>query len=317
MTRPTLAARLAGLAACAVLAGMPAATASAGTYKTVYVFGDSLSDAGNDWILTLAAPPREPAPPYYKGHFSNGLTRVEDLSTALRLGTLKPSLAGGHDFAYGGAESGPTLVHQLSETPPDLPWQVVEFEAQVPAPAPDALYVLWIGSNDLFDMLGHTPALSQAQLAKGIEQVVTNEVGAIASLAAFGARHLLVLTAPDLGKVPGIAAEGASASAAASALAAAFDTALATAMQAEAQGLGLSLTLVDAYSTMDMFVAHPTDYGFTDVTDPCWTGTYAGTDGTLCSKLRSVQNDHLFWDQVHPTAAAHTLIAATVKAQLP
>jgi hypothetical protein len=48
--------------------------------------------------------------PYYQGHFSNGLTWVEDLSNMLGLGTLKPSLAGGNDFAYGGAETGPTAI---------------------------------------------------------------------------------------------------------------------------------------------------------------------------------------------------------------
>jgi phospholipase/lecithinase/hemolysin len=319
MPRPSLAVRLTVFAmACCALAARPSPSQAAESYKAIYVFGDSLSDAGNDWIGTLGAEPK--SPPYYKGHFSNGLTWVEDLSSALRLGVLKPSIAGGHDFAFGGAESGPTLVHTLSETPPDLPWQVIEFKAQVPKPAADALYVLWIGSNDLFDMLGHNPALTPAQLAKGIKQVVANETGAIAALAAFAAPtplHLLVLTAPDLGKVPGVASQGAVAAAAGSALAATFDAALTTAVQAEAQGLGITLTVVDAYTTMDTFISNPSTYGFTDVIDPCWTGTYAGTGGTVCSKLKSVQNQHLFWDQVHPTASAHSLIAATVKSQLP
>jgi hypothetical protein len=44
------------------------------------------------------------------GHFSNGLTWVEDLSHMLGLGTLTPSLAGGHDFSFGGAETGPTAM---------------------------------------------------------------------------------------------------------------------------------------------------------------------------------------------------------------
>ncbi len=306
--------RIAALLTSCALAGLPVA-ARADIYPAIYVFGDSLSDAGNDWLGTLGAEPK--SPPYYKGHFSNGLTWVEDLAVALKLGTLKPSLADGNDFAFGGAESGQTMVHALSTTPPDLPFQIAEFKAQVSQPAKGALYVLWIGSNDLFDVLGHTPALTEVQVDKTLSEIVANEIAAIRALRAFGAKNLLVLTAPDLGHVPGVASEGSAAAAAGSALAAAFDAALTTAVQAEATKLGIKLTLVDAYTTMDMFIADPTDYGFTDVTDPCWTGTYTGTGGTLCSTLRSVQNQHLFWDQVHPTAAAHALIGGIVKKQLP
>jgi phospholipase/lecithinase/hemolysin len=299
--------------ACGALAAYAGSAGAAEKYPAIYVFGDSLSDAGNDWIGTLGAEPL--SPPYFQGHFSNGLTWVEDLSVALKLGSLKPSLLGGHDYAYGGAESGPTLVHKLSETPPDLPFQIAEFKLQVPTPAPNALYVLWIGSNDLLDMLSHTPALTPAQQEKAIKQVVTNETVEIAALQLLGARRLLVLTAPDLGKVPGVAA---TAGAAGSALSAAFNAALVPAVQAVAKKLRIQLTLVDAYTTMDAFIADPATYGFTNVTDPCWTGSYTSlASGTLCSKSKAAQDRYLFWDHVHPTASAHSLIAATVKAQLP
>ena len=46
-------------------------------YTTLFAFGDSLSDAGNDWIVDGHT---DPVAPYYQGHFSNGLTWVEDLS---------------------------------------------------------------------------------------------------------------------------------------------------------------------------------------------------------------------------------------------
>ncbi len=86
----------------------------ASAYTTLFAFGDSLSDAGNLYILSnhLA-----PAPPYVGGHFSNGPTWVEDLSVKLGLGTLTPSLSGGTDFAVGGATTG-------SASPIDLDYQV-------------------------------------------------------------------------------------------------------------------------------------------------------------------------------------------------
>ena len=59
-------------------------------YTALFAFGDSLSDAGNDWIVDGHT---DPVSPYYQGHFSNGLTWVEDLSNMLGLGMLKPSRA--------------------------------------------------------------------------------------------------------------------------------------------------------------------------------------------------------------------------------
>ena len=39
-------------------------------YTALFAFGDSLSDAGNDWIVDGHT---DPVSPYYQGHFSNGL----------------------------------------------------------------------------------------------------------------------------------------------------------------------------------------------------------------------------------------------------
>ncbi len=85
------------------------------TYSTIYAFGDSLSDAGDLSLTTTAGLATEPvSPPYFQESygsipgnvFSNGPTWVQNLSIALGLGVLAPSLAGGTDFAYGGAETG-------------------------------------------------------------------------------------------------------------------------------------------------------------------------------------------------------------------
>ena len=166
------------------------------------MFGDSLSDAGNDWLGTLGAEPK--SPPYYKGHFSNGLTWVEDLAVALKLGTLKLLARRRQRLRIRRGKSGQTMVHALSTTPPDLPFQIAEFKAQVSQPAKGALYVLWIGSNDLFDVLGHTPALTEVQVDKTLSEIVANEIAAIRALRAFGAKNLLGAAPPDLGHVPAI-----------------------------------------------------------------------------------------------------------------
>jgi phospholipase/lecithinase/hemolysin len=79
------------------------------TFSTIYSFGDSLSDAGNAWLLTkssfasVAGLSAEPvSPPYFQESypnvnanvFSNGPLWTQDLSAALGLGTLAPSGVG-------------------------------------------------------------------------------------------------------------------------------------------------------------------------------------------------------------------------------
>ena len=79
----------------------------AGPIDAIYAFGDSLSDVGNIYAYTsVAAPPAIPAAPYVNGQFSNGSVWVQDLANTLGLGPLLPSLAGGTDFAVGGAQTG-------------------------------------------------------------------------------------------------------------------------------------------------------------------------------------------------------------------
>src|SRR5271165_1129750 len=182
------------------------------TYSAIYAFGDSLSDAGNLSITTTAAGAPEPvSPPYYQERygaitgtvFSNGPTWVQNLSIALGLGTLAPSLTGGTDFAYGGAETGPTP--QNANDPKiqaiSLPAQIVQFQTQAPHPSADALYTLSIGGNDLLDILG-TSGLSTQQQTSDLNDSVANAINFVKQLVADGAKNLLVLDVPDLGKTP-------------------------------------------------------------------------------------------------------------------
>jgi phospholipase/lecithinase/hemolysin len=118
-----------GVAVLAAFLVCGAAPASA--FTELFAFGDSLSDAGNRHILHMSVPglPVSPSPPYFPGHDSNGLTWVEDLSLKLGLGVLTPSLAGGNDFAFAGAQTGPTLVNPADPVPIDFLNQVQAYGA--------------------------------------------------------------------------------------------------------------------------------------------------------------------------------------------
>ncbi|HKD77364.1 MAG TPA: SGNH/GDSL hydrolase family protein, partial [Ktedonobacterales bacterium] len=126
----------------------PATAAPGASYRAMYVFGDSLSDTGNVSLATLGLVPV--SPPYADRSFSNGPVWAQDLAQSFGLATLQPSLAGGTDFAYGGANTGPTPEHTENGT--DLSSQFDQFSAQVRSPQAGALYAIWIGSNDVLDI---------------------------------------------------------------------------------------------------------------------------------------------------------------------
>ncbi len=172
-------------------------TSSLPTYSTIYSFGDSLSDAGNLSIVTSASGATEPvSPPYFQEKygsisgnvFSNGPTWVQDLSIALGLGTLAPTLAGGTDFAFGGAETGTTPQNANDPTIQaiSLPAQISEFQTTVPKPSVNALYTLSIGPNDILAILSN-PSLTASQQTTDVNDAVANEISFVKQLVADGA----------------------------------------------------------------------------------------------------------------------------------
>src|SRR3977135_4213606 len=131
----------------------PASPALAGAPHRFVVFGDSLSDPGNAFVLLRDAeiPPFDsliPDAPYARGafHFSNGPTWVEQLSL---LDHAVPSAGPAlfipllfSNYAVGGARA-------RHEGPFDLSTQVGLFVRDFRREGPgDALYVVFLGGND-------------------------------------------------------------------------------------------------------------------------------------------------------------------------
>ncbi len=287
--------------------------ASAANYPALYAFGDSLSDAGNAYLATGGAEPI--SPPYSGGRFSNGPVWVQDLAAQLGLGPLAPSLAGGTDFAVGGAETGTTPVHTANAS--DLPAQLAAFQGAVPKPASGALYSLWIGANDLFSILA-TPGITPTVAEADASAAAANVASFVAGLAADGAKNLLLVTVPNLGVAPAVTAHGTAAETAATDLSAYFDQILVQDVGAEAASHGMNLSVLDTFSLIDGAIANPAKFGFTNVSDPCWTGSYtSASSGTLCSNTQAGQDQYLFWDQVHPTAAGQQIVADAAYAEVP
>lgn len=270
----------------------------------IYAFGDSLSDVGNAFTATGGA---IPGAPYFNGQFSNGPNWIQDFAAGLGLPPLAPSFAGGTDFAVGGAETGDTPYHTSNFS--DLNGQLALFQLTHPVADPNALYTIWIGSNDVSDIVATLPTPDQvtADVAAGVWNIDT----AIGELAASGAKNFLILSVPDVGLTPAATSQGPSISIAASIVAAEFNNTLENGLGAVpslstlASVTSTNITELNTFSLLDTIVSDPAAFGFTNTTDPCLTGEVNFSGGTPCAN----PNQYLFWDIEHPTAAADQFVA--------
>jgi outer membrane lipase/esterase len=292
-----------------LLAAATLAVASTGAlaFSNVYIFGDSLSDSGNNGIVTgfptglpQSIPndffvPTVPFAPF--GTYSDGPVWATSFASALGLSAI-PSLAGGTNFAFGGAR---TLTD--GPNPGGFPFsatsQVGQFLASTSGVAPSsALYVVAIGGNDAraaLESLGPNPSLPQivTTISNTANQYAINVGNIVDSLQAAGAQNIIVWNAPNLGAAPAVLGQGASVAGLATLLAQNMNDALAYRLSFET-----GVFTFDVFGLVNQVVANPGAFGLTNVTNACVTG--------VCTD----PSTYLFWDGIHPTAAGHQLIAS-------
>ena len=285
----------------------PEASSASPSFSTLYAFGDSLSDVGNDYAASDGVLPTPVI--YSDGRFSNGNLWLQDLAKQLGLGPVKASLDGGKDFAYGGAETGGEVLHSV--LPIDLPSQFAQFLVDDPHPEVNALYTLSIGANDVIDAIS-AYASNPSEATTDVQQAVNNEISFIGDLATVGARNFSILNVPDLGKTPAEARD----SAVATQLSSLYNNDLFTDLQALATKDNLSIHLVDTFALLDFAVADPSAFGLKNVTKPVWTGNYYNPLSGHLNAHGAAQDKYLFFDHLHPTETGHEAIAAQAYAGL-
>ena len=290
-------------------AAAPAAIANVAVtpaYPALYVFGGSLCDVGNEFAEDGGT---QPVAPNYEGTYSNGPLWIEDYAADMGMAAPMPSLLGGTDFAYAGAQTG---APDLGGTGFDLPEQYAEFTQQVPDPTPGALYVIDFGVNDL-DAILRTGA-SIPQMESAVTESVQTEIAYIGALAALGATNFLVLNVPDFGVTPKEIDAGPTAQAEATNLSIDYNSQLSALLVPAAVGDHVNVDLIDTFSLVDSIVANPTAYGFDNVTTPVWDGNDTNPNsGTLAATTPEAQDKYFFWDMMHPTASGQALIAAAAE----
>jgi thermolabile hemolysin len=247
-------------------------SAHAGQITEIVAFGDSLSDVGNTYLAT--------GYPSYPGVFSNGPNWIQLLAGKLGVPIPTPSLAGGTDNAWGGAETGAGLSFMGT---PNLGLQVDTFLASNTLNA-GQLVTVWAGANDFLNGGQTDPTV-----------VVANIAGAISALAGAGGAHFLVPNLPLLGELPATNGLPQPMRDALDGLTLAFNGLLQAELGSLSQSLGVSITYLDINSTFQQIIADPSAFGLTDVTG--WIPD--GGDG----------QGYMFWDNVHPTTAVHEIIA--------
>lgn len=289
-------------------------TALAAPFSNVYFFGDSLSDTGNDFLLSSTIHASDPNFPIVpdpigypaSGRFSNGPVYSELLANRLGF-DLQPSLLGGTNYAYGGAGTS-SVILPFSSSFSD---QVQQYVAAPGGADPDALYVLFVGSNDVQDIFDGAPPAASIEAAIG-------RIGiAVEALALEGVRHFLIPNIPDLGLVPATTGNGAIArNEEATAVSLAFNTALAALLDTLDH---LDLRTFDTFALLNDAVMNPAAYGLTDTQHWCQRQIGIAPDGEpqyelLCSEDEA--DRHLFWDYTHPTTAGHRVLADALFASL-
>ena len=263
----------------------------AGDITGIVAFGDSLSDVGNVYIATGGVNPgggvlypsgSYPGGSYDTGRFSNGPIWLEYLANSLGVAAPTPSLAGGTDYAFGGAETGPGLSF---EGTPNIGLQISTYLASH-TPLSTQLFTIWGGANDFLNGGVTNPAVP-----------VNNLIGEITTLAAAGGKQFMVPNLPMLGELP--ATNTSSVSGALNYLTLTFDSMLHTQLDQLQQQHGITIHQVDINSVFQNIIADPGAYGLTNVTDPAYLDPNYNGQG------------YLFWDTIHPTTEIQALIGAT------
>ena len=314
--------------------GLPSMASAQLKFSSIVIFGTSLSDPGNAFSLlahpiaglslesnvSQNKPPYDtldesliPSAPYAKGghHFSNGATWIEQFALGRGLAAdvgpaFQSNSRKARNYAVGGARATnfPDRVN--------LPQQVQFFLDDVGQTAPaDALYVIEIGNNDIRDALVQFSVVfqatgDQAQAIGAANDVISNALNGIASniqeLYTSGARKFLVWNAARIDLLPAVRALGSGATSVAHGLTDGFNLGLANNVLASLSALqGIQIAKLDIALKMATIIASPSDFGLTNVTNPC---VMPNTPPFTCKQ----PDNFFFWDGIHPTKAVHAII---------
>lgn len=278
-------------------------------YSELIVLGDSLSDTGNLASLVIDFPW-----PYYKNRVSNGplavdvLAAEEELSAEASLHLVSGS--GGGNFAVDGANAGGNSPEDLSV---QLQAHLARQDGQV---IQSVLYVVMIGGNDLRDARNRA---SSAEAEAIVDSAVAAIQQALSTLLQKGAAKILVVNAPDIGRIPETlekAQHDPAIVARSTQLSLRFNSALGPEVDALRSQYGAALVEFDLFSYFNQLLDNAASHGFTNTDEGCFNPENYSFHPD-CFSLSGIKFDRfVFFDSIHPTAKTHRLIGEAMDAVL-
>lgn len=294
--------------------------APAPLFSTVVVVGSSVTDVGN-----MCGLPNDPEPlcfpvPPYAGTSIASNGPLYDQILAARYGSaLVASRAGGFNFGVGGARTGVIPTDTVTHAVPNLQIQTEQFLQRVGYQAnPQHLYIVdgaAFGNNlrRVLTLIQATPALAATLPTQAAGQAATDIFNVVLRLYAAGARHVLLTNSMNLGGLPGIAGLGAGAIQLGTAMSSGYNGALATQVVPglKAASPGLNIYFLDVAAIQSEITANPASFGIANVQLPCFP-LFSSPSPTVCAS----PNTYLWWDELHPTAAIHAIVAERAAAAI-
>jgi phospholipase/lecithinase/hemolysin len=174
----------------------------------------------------------------------------------------------------------------------------------------DALYVIWIGGNDLKDALESLASDPTSATAVGIiQQATSSTAGNMQALWNAGARRFLLVDMPDLAITPFVRALGPAAQYVAGEMTGAYNDGLSQVVTGLRALPGIEIARFDVNVVLEAAVLDSTTR-IRDFDTPCLE--FAVVVDAVCDH----PDRYLFWDAIHPTRAGHRLIADGARATL-
>lgn len=301
-------------------------------FDKIYIFGDSLSDTGNIHAYTKTAHklipkiPIIPDVPYYNGRFSNGRNWADYLATAL--GADVDSKHNYRSMAFGGAWV-ETMKDSKQPFPPGLKLEISYYlnTSFLDKHKDKHLYVIWSGGNDYRKGRADTQTATD-----NVTNIIRKQ---ITRLIKHHAKYFLIPNLPDLSETPFAYSSPMALQENLHELTQAHNQKLSNMInELKTQHPDVKFYSLDIYSALNEIVANPQQYGITNATTACYDSDPIQIPADVATAMKKIDIDieknldlqvayqvsqgqghmcdnpdeHLFFDDLHPTTRAAELI---------
>ncbi|KAF7847303.1 hypothetical protein BT93_L3104 [Corymbia citriodora subsp. variegata] len=306
----------------------------------LFIFGNSLNDAGTNNYINTTADFRANFPPYGEtffhrptGRFSDGRLIADFIAEYAKLPLIPPYLQmkdgeefiGGVNFASGGAGA---LVDTYKGFVVDFKMQLKQLKQlkkklrkeegkeQAKRIIKEGVYLISIGSNDYLMPLVYNPALFRSiSMEDYVGMVIGNITTVLKGMYKVGGRKFALIGIGSLGCAPRVRSltRNGSCSGEANKLAKLHNVALTSVLaKLEKRLQGFEYSFFDFYTSGSKRIQYPSKYGFKEAENACCgSGPYRAN--TTCGGKRGEKEyslcrhpeKYVFFDAFHPSDRAN------------